>query len=310
MTEHPERRHEQPRHPGPRFSVVVPTFQRPSQLVACVAALRRLERPGGALEIVIVNDGGQAPAAAVAEVGPDDEKLEVRVLTQPNAGPAAARNAGARAARGALLAFTDDDCIPDPHWLAALDAALRRQPDALAGGPVVNAIAGDVYADASQHLAASTARWFAGGAEGRFFTSNNLAVSRDAFLDAGGFDARFRFAGEDREFTDRWSAQGHPSLLVEDAVVRHAHRLDARSFVRLHFSYGRGAVGFRRVRAAAGRPVRISPAFYIASVEFALRSGGGAVRALVRAALTVVAHASYVAGLLWERFVHGAPRRD
>ena len=309
MTEHPERQHEQPRDPGPRFSVVVPTYERPVQLAACMVALRRLERPGGTLEIVIVNDGGQPPAVT-AGVGPDAEGLEVQVLTQRNAGPAAARNAGARAARGAWLAFTDDDCIPEPHWLAALDAALRRQPDALAGGPVLNAIADDVYADASQHLVASTARWFGGGAEGRFFTSNNLAVSRGAFLDAGGFDARFRFAGEDREFTDRWSAQGRPSMLVENAVVRHAHHLGARAFVRLHFSYGRGAVGFRRVRAAAGRPVRISPAFYLASIAFALRSGGGAVRALVRAALTVVAHAAYVTGLLWERYGHRAPARD
>ena len=309
MSDRPERQHEQPRHPGPRFSVVVPTYDRPAQLAACVAALRELERPAGTHEIVIVNDGGRAPAADIA-AGSGDASLEVRLLTQRNAGPAAARNAGAAAARGAWLAFTDDDCIPDPRWLVAIDAALRRQPDALAGGPVLNAIADDVYADASQRLAAFTTSWFAGGAEGRFFTSNNLAVSRDAFLDAGGFDARFRFAGEDREFTDRWSAQGRPSLLVEDAVVRHAHHLGARSFVRQHFSYGRGAIGFRRVRAAAGRPVRISLTFYVASIAFALRGGGGSIRALVRAALTVVAHASYVTGLLWERFSHRAPPRD
>ena len=275
-----------------------------------MAALRRLERPGGTLEIILVNDGGRTPGAELTSAGADDSSLEVRVIAQRNAGPASARNAGAAAARGECLAFTDDDCLPDPHWLVALDAALRRQPNALAGGRVTNAIADDVYADASQRLAASTARWFAGGAEGRFFTSNNLALSRDAFLDVGGFDARFRFAGEDREFTDRWSAEGRPSMLVEDAVVRHAHHLGARSFVRLHFSYGRGAVGFRRVRAAAGRPVRISPAFYAASIAFALRGGGGAVRAVARAALTVVAHASYAAGLLWERFSGRAPQRD
>ena len=298
MIDRPERQHDQPRHPGPRFSIVVPTYERPAQLAACLAALRALERPGGSIEIVVVNDGGTA--LGPLDAGGPDPGLAIRGLDQPNAGPAAARNAGAASALGDHLAFTDDDCLPDRRWLVAIDAALRTAPDALVGGRTVNDAAGDVYADASQRLVDFAAGWFAGGEEGRFFTSNNLAVSRDAFLAAGGFDARFRFAGEDREFTDRWSAQGRPSLAAPDAVVRHAHHHTLRTFLRMHFSYGRGAVGFRRVRADAGRPVRIVPTFYARSIAFALRGGGGAARALARAALTVVAHAAYAAGLACE----------
>jgi GT2 family glycosyltransferase len=300
LSELPERQHEQPRHPGPRFTVVVPTYDRPAQLAACVAALRRLERPGDTLEIVIVNDGGRPPAPEVATPGPEDAGLEVRVISQGNAGPASARNAGAAAARGAALAFTDDDCLPECGWLTAFDDALRDRPDALLGGRTLNAVADDVFADASQRLADFVASYFAGGAAGRFFTSNNLAVARDTFLAAGGFDARFPFsAGEDRELGDRWSAQGRPSEAVPGAVVRHAHRLSARRFLRQHFTYGRGAVAFRRVRAESGRPVRVDPAFYARSVTFAL-GGERRMRALVRAALTVVAHAAYAAGLAWE----------
>jgi len=134
---------------------------------------------------------------------------------------------------------------------------------------------------------------------GRFFTSNNLAVAREAFLAAGGFDTSFPFsAGEDRELGDRWSAQGRSSVAAPDALVRHAHRLSARGFLRQHFTYGRGAVAFRRVRAESGRPVRVDPAFYAQSLSFALRGGG--VRAPARAALTALAHAAYAAGLLYE----------
>ena len=299
MNDRPERQHDPSRSPGPRFTVIVPTFARPVQLSACVRALRGLDRPGGKLEIVIVNDGGPALATEVVTSTAEDAGFELRVVEQRNAGPATARNTGAAAARGQWLAFTDDDCLPDPRWLTAFDAVLRGSPDALVGGRTVNALPDSVFADTSQRLADFVSSYFDGGAAGRFFTSNNLAVARDAFLAAGGFDTRFPFsAGEDRELGDRWSAQGRPSLTAPDAIVRHAHRLTARGFVRQHFTYGRGAVAFRRVRAESGRPVRIDPAFYAHSLSYALRGGG--VRAPARAALTALAHAAYAAGLLYE----------
>lgn len=307
MTDRPERQLDQPRDPGLRFSVVVPTYERPAQLAACVAALRQVERPGGLLEIVIVNDGGTDPAAEVTAVDPDDSSLHVRVVTQRNAGPASARNAGAEVARGAWLAFTDDDCLPDRKWLTAFDAALRASPDALVGGLSVNAMTGNLFADTSQRLADFVAAYFVGGTAGRFFTSNNIAVARDAFLAAGGFDSRFPFsAGEDRELGDRWSAQGRPSVAVPEAIVRHAHRLSARGFLRQHFTYGRGAVAFRRVRAESGRPVRVDPAFYARSLAYALR-GEPRGRGIVRAAFTAVAHGAYAAGLLYESLRRAPP---
>ncbi|MFL5617310.1 MAG: glycosyltransferase [Gemmatimonadaceae bacterium] len=299
MSDRPERQHDQPRRPGPRFTVIVPTFNRPASLAACVAALRALERPGGTLEIVIVNDGGRPPTADVMQITVGDPALELRVVEQRNAGPAKARNTGAAEARGEWLAFTDDDCLPDRGWLTAFDAVLRATPDALVGGRTVNALPDSMFADTSQRLADFVSSYFAGGAAGRFFTSNNLAVARDTFLAAGGFDIRFPFsAGEDRELGDRWSAQGRPSVSAPEAIVRHAHRLSARGFVRQHFRYGRGAAAFRRVRAASGRPVRVDPAFYTRSLSYALRGGG--VRAPARATLTALAHAAYAFGLLYE----------
>ena len=128
MIDRPERQHDQPRHPGPRFSIVVPTYERPAQLAACLAALRALERPGGSIEIVVVNDGGTA--LGPLDAGGPDPGLAIRVLDQPNAGPAAARNAALvvlsqiATATGALREWL----VPTGRWVAPARTGEHRTP--------------------------------------------------------------------------------------------------------------------------------------------------------------------------------------
>jgi glycosyltransferase involved in cell wall biosynthesis len=287
--------------PGrPAWSVIVPTHDRPSQLARCLAALARLEPPAGGFEAIVVNDGGAEPDDRLRRDAAAGTAARIRFASQPHAGPGAARNHGAKLAAGDWLAFTDDDCEPAPGWLTAFERALVERPDALAGGGTVNALADSTFSEASQLLAGFVAGWFDGTGRERFFTSNNIALARSAFFAAGAFDARFgTAAGEDREFCDRWSAQGRASVDVADAVVHHAHVLSLRSFLRQHFGYGGAARLFRQARRNSGRSVRIEPSFYIASVRHA-----GRVRPVVRGAVlagwTMVAHAAYLAGLARE----------
>lgn len=278
-----------------RFTVVVPTYRRPGQLAECVRALRALEPPPGGFEIVLVNDGGPpiAPELAKARAG---HAALLRVVAQAHAGPAAARNIGARLAEGECLAFTDDDCRPDAGWLRALDRALRRAPTALVGGNTVNALAENSYSAASHSLVSFVTAYFAGGDAGRFFASNNLGVARRDFLAAGGFDERFPFAAEDRDLAHRWSAAARPSIGAPDAVVYHAHSLSLATFTRQHLLYGRGAWHFRqRVRAQSGRAPRVSPGFYVGSLLHPFRSGESHPARLT--ALVALAHAAYAVGL-------------
>jgi GT2 family glycosyltransferase len=281
----------------PRWSVIVPTYNRPRQLAGCVRALAALRPPAGGFEIIVVNDGGVEAAAEVRAAARGGNALAAHFITRTNGGPGAARNTGAAAANGTFLAFTDDDCVPVTDWLPTFDGALTGREDALAGGPVVNALHDDLYAEASQRLVAFVTSWFDGAERERFFTSNNIAVARAAFLEAGGFDESFRVTGEDREFCDRWAARGRPAVAVDDAIVHHAHALSMTSFVRQHYGYGAGAARFRHVRRQGGRPVRIEPRFYTASLRHAAR-GQPARRALALAGLTGVAHAAYLGGLL------------
>jgi len=100
------------------FSVVIPTCNRPSRLRACLESRVRVEYPRAQFEVIVVDDGS---STSLKEIVSDYEPhLNITLLVQSNRGPAAARNAGARRAKGRFLAFTDDDCRPAPDWLGAL----------------------------------------------------------------------------------------------------------------------------------------------------------------------------------------------
>ncbi len=261
---------------SPRFSVIVPTRARLPQLRRCLAALAAQTVAHDDFEVVIVNDG--SPPLPAAELAAYQERLTIRSIHQVWGGPASARNTGIREAHGEYLAFTDDDCAPTPEWLATIDVALRRKPDALVGGHVRNALDDNVFSEASQLLIDFLYdRFDSAGTRGpRFFTSNNVAGARASFRALGGFDASFRLpAGEDRDLTDRWQAAGWPHVYVRDALVQHHHVMSFRSFTRQHLNYGRGAWSFHQARERRRTGVRQTETlgFYVALLTFPLQRG-------------------------------------
>lgn len=242
--------------PLPSFSVIVPTWNRPVELATCLRALVSLDYPADRYEVVVVDDGSDPPVEPPRDLARPG--LRVRVLAQPNRGPSAARNEGARAAEGEMLAFTDDDCAPDPGWLRSLAAAAATAPRSLLGGRVVNGLPGNRCSVASQAIVdANVSHLFASGNALRFLTSNNLALSAEGFRAMGGFDERFRTA-EDREFCYRWIAAARPVARVPDAVVEHRHDLTLATFWRQQFGYGRGAYRFQTKRAPSEPPLRLA----------------------------------------------------
>jgi glycosyltransferase involved in cell wall biosynthesis len=239
------------------FSVIVPTRNRPEALGRCLEALAGQEWKAGQWEVIVVDDEGEADLEGV--VARYAGRMAVRLMRVEHGGPGAARNAGARAARGRWLAFTDDDCLPDRGWLAAFAPDLAEYPGLMAGGTTLNGLPENPRAEASQLIAAAAYRYFnADPRKARFFASNNMVCERETFLRVGGFDERFRIASEDRELTDRWRWLGHPVRWVEGARVRHCHNLTLRGFVRQHFNYGRGAARYHRLRVQRGQGGRFS----------------------------------------------------
>ncbi len=238
---------------GPEFTVVIPSRDRPAQLERCLEALTRLVTPRERFEVVVVDDGSRVSYEEI--VARRQRQINIRLLRREGGGPGLARNAGAAEARGRFIALTDDDCAPAPDWLEHLGETLRRQPEALAGGRTLNVLAQNVYSETSQELLAYLYGYYHGAQHDmRFFASCNFALSARLFQESGGFHARFRLAGgEDRDFCDRWTAAGRPTVYAGDAVVYHAHALTLVRFLRQHYTYGRGAWHFHQARAQRGR---------------------------------------------------------
>ncbi|MDP8922395.1 MAG: glycosyltransferase [Chloroflexota bacterium] len=197
------------------MSVVIPTHRRPGLLRRCLAALARQEYPPDRLEIVVVEDGEPAGAEeVVAEFRASGVGVDVLFTRIARSGPAAARNAGWQLARGEIIAFTDDDTLADPHWIAASVRSFARGADAVSGRTVVPLPARPT--DAQRN---------AKRLETAPFATCNAFCRRDLLQAVRGFDPRFTSAyREDSDLQFTLLDAGARLVRNADAVVVHPPR--------------------------------------------------------------------------------------
>ena len=232
---------------GLLFSVIIPTYNRVERLKICLEAFTKLDYTRDKFEIIVVDDGSSVTLEPL--ISNFETDLDIKLFIQNNLGPAAARNSGAKKAAGKFFAFIDDDCIPDSDWLKKLEKELIKYPDCLVGGKIVNGLQLNPYSATSQMISDAVYSYFNSEPErARFFSTNNMALSRDQFFATGGFDPRFR-TSEDREFCVRWLKQDLIMRYVFEAVVRHEHSLTFLSFWSQHFGYGRGSFRLKKIAA-------------------------------------------------------------
>ncbi|MFQ1003236.1 glycosyltransferase [Modestobacter sp. SSW1-42] len=220
----------------PRFSIIVPTYQGGDALLATLRSLSGLHAPWPVEVLVVVDGSTDGSAEAAAAVG---GPLLTRVVVQPNSGAAAARNRGAREARGDLLLFLDDDMLADPGLLVAHDARHRA-----GAGAVVGHIPLAPGAPRT-HLTRGYAQWADGraarlAASGGAVTvadllTGQLSLAADLFTELGGFDetltADGRFGGEDTDFLVRLSRSGREVVFAPDAVSAQQYEVDALRYL-------------------------------------------------------------------------------
>ncbi len=198
-------------------SIVIPTFNGACRIGNCLDALLK-QTAGRDAEILVVNDGSTDNTADVVSC-----YFGVRLITQSKAGPAAARNRGALDARGTIILFTDDDCVPTPEWLGAMIESFKI--------PDVVGVKG-VYRTHQSHLAARFVqieyedkyRRMARLPRIDFIDTYSAGFRRDRFLEMNGYDTSFPVAcAEDVELSYRMSARGWTMKFVPAAVVYHTH---------------------------------------------------------------------------------------
>ncbi|MEO0587980.1 MAG: glycosyltransferase, partial [Planctomycetota bacterium] len=273
---------------GLDFSVVIPSFNRPARLEACIDALCAMDYLAERYEIVVVDDGSPMRLDDAVARGAQG-RVKARCIRQENQGPGGARNRGAREARGKWLAFIDDDCKPHKRWLSELAEGLREAPTAMVGGDVVNDLRADRCAEASQQVMRFIYEYFnATPGDAQFFCSDNMAMSRELFAEVGGFRVNPACGfGEDRELCDRWRHRGYPRIFRPGALIYHYHAMTLRKFVKQHFGYGRGGREYQLARAEDGRgPVPQEPlSFYFGLVGYPFRDERTDLNPLIQSAL-------------------------
>lgn len=168
-----------------RVSVVVPTYRRPALLRRCLAALCAQDFDPATYEIIVVDDAPCATTRELVERWPAARHGQTLphlryIATTGARGPAAARNTGWRIARGTIIAFTDDDCIPEPSWLQSGEAAFVDDVVGVSGQ--VRVPLSDTPTDYEYTSAAL---------ERCEFVTANCFYRRAALIATGGFDERF-----------------------------------------------------------------------------------------------------------------------
>ncbi len=236
---------------SPRISVVLPTFQRRDLVLEAVRFLERqdFDEP---FEVVVAVDGStDGTWEALRGLTPTIPFTAVR---QPNAGASAARNLGARYARGSILLFLDDDMTADPDLLAQHDRCHLSGADAVLGhmplhpGSVHTAISAAVGGWAEGRLA----RLLEPGAELTLhdMLTGQLSVSARVFASLGGFDLAFTrggsFGNEDVDFGHRLLEGGYDVRFNPRAISHQRYVVTARQHLRQWRQAGRADVVFAR----------------------------------------------------------------
>lgn len=291
----------------PTVTVAICTRDRAEALDRCLEHVRRLRYP--ALDVVVVDNA--PPNDAVRRLV-EEKYPSFRYLCEPQQGLGRARNTALSHSRGEIIAFTDDDCAPDPLWIEALGRAFAEDEQTMAVTGLVTPLELETPAQILFERSGGFGRGFdhrrwqlgatrgARGAvhlgAGRFGTGANMAFRRSVFLSVGDFDVALGAGtptegGEDLDMFFRVLEKGSALIYEPRAVIRHVHRRDLEGLRRQLEGHGVGLYAYF-VRSALMFPNRRMQLFRLAVRWFWSRN----VRRLLR---SFVGSRSFPRDLVW-----------
>ena len=255
------------------ISHVVTTCNQASSVVRCVQAI--IDSEGGPFEIIVVENrpAHSIVRATLVSAFPGEDR--VRFLEEPIPGLSRGRNAGLRAARSEIVAFTDDDVVVDPHWSDSLREAFAHHPDAsCVTGPILPSEL-ETSAQVLMEQFATLGKGFARRVysldhppepeeqplfpytAGYFGSGGNAAFHRDALLALDGFDSTLGTGtpargGEDLDIFIRLLLAGRTLVFEPSATVWHPHPDTMELLSRKVFDYGVGLGALLAKQLAVG----------------------------------------------------------
>jgi len=214
------------------ISVVIPAYNSKAKITECLVSLKN-QSYNKPYEIIVVDDGSTDNTAKEAK-----KSRDVRVIRQENAGPAKARNTGAKAAKGEIILFTDADCIADPDWISQMLKPFGDKKVVGVQGRYKTRQNGIVPIFTQLEIEQRYEKMKMEKSID-FIGSYSAAYRKDVFLKFNGFDESFPTAsGEDPELSFRIAKAGHKMVFNPHAVTYHTHSTSLGRYLKSRYVRG------------------------------------------------------------------------
>ncbi|MFH8119628.1 MAG: glycosyltransferase [Candidatus Aenigmatarchaeota archaeon] len=216
------------------ISIVIPAYNAEKTIANTIKALLKQNYPKKDYEIIVVDDGSTDNTVNVVK-----KFKKVRLIKQKHKGPAAARNLGAKKAKGSIILFTDSDCVPGKNWIKFMIEPFKNKEIVGVSGTYrtlnkESSIARFIgYEIERNHEVMKKKKYI------DFIGSYSAAYRKNIFLKFGGFDENFPIAsGEDPELSFRISKAGYKMVFQPKAYVYHKHPDTLWKFLKQQFWRG------------------------------------------------------------------------
>ena len=255
-----------------KFSIVVPVYNRPTELDELLDSISRQDFQDN-FEVIVVEDGSDISSEEIVKKYHD--QVQIHYFFKENSGPGLSRNFGMEKSNGNYFIILDSDCILPEQYLNEVSKALNSDyTDAFGGADAAH----ESFSTSQQAISyAMTSVLTTGGIRGNKNIKNNfqprsfnMGLSKKAFIETQGFgDQNY---GEDIDFTFRLWEKGFKTQFIENAFVFHKRRVSWQSFFNQTFNFGAARPILNHLHSGTAKITYWFPILFILFIDIAIIS--------------------------------------